>query len=124
MGAHKPEDLHREFRNAFNAGNLNAVMALYEADATLVPQPGQTTSGHQANREALQQFIGLKGRIEMTTVEVVRAGDLALLRGEWRLNGTGPDGKPLTLGGKNVEVARRQQDGGWLFAIDHPYGGN
>jgi hypothetical protein len=38
---------------------------LYEAAATLVSQPGQTTSGHQANRETLQQFIGLKGLIEM-----------------------------------------------------------
>jgi ketosteroid isomerase-like protein len=46
-----------------------------------------------------------------------------LLRGEWRLNGTGADGHPVTLSGKNIKVARRQADGHWQFAIDHPYGG-
>jgi ketosteroid isomerase-like protein len=58
----------------------------------------------------------------MSTSYVVRTGDLALLRGEWRLSATEPKGKEIELKGKNIEVARRQQDGGWLFVIDHPFG--
>lgn len=122
MGITEPEHLHQHFTSAFNSGDLDAIMKLYEADAALAPQPGQVTRGLSANRQALQQFMALKGRIDIKTVYVIRAGDLALLRGEWRLIGTGPDGKPVEMNGKNVEVARRQPHGGWLFVIDHPYG--
>jgi ketosteroid isomerase-like protein len=97
-------------------------MKLYEPNASLVPQPGHVTTGEAANRQALQQFMALKGRISITTVYVVPAGDLALLRGDWHLAGTGQDGKPVEMSGKNVEVARRQPNGDWLFAIDHPFG--
>lgn len=122
MSIPEPDALHQHFVRTFNSGDLDAVMKLYEPNASLVPQPGQVTSGQAANRQALQQFMALKGRIDITTVYVVRAGDLALLRGEWRLTGTGPDGKPVEMSGKNVEVARRQPNGDWLFAIDHPFG--
>jgi Ketosteroid isomerase homolog len=80
------------------------------------------TTGEVANGQALQQFMALKGRISITTVYVVAAGDLALLSGDWHLAGTGPDDKPVEMSGKNVEAARRQPNGDWLFAIDHPFG--
>jgi len=35
---------------------------------------------------------------------------------------TGEDGKPQEVAGQSVEVVRRQADGGWLFAIDEPFG--
>ena len=123
MAAHTPEDLHTQFVAFFNAGDLDGLMTLYEKDATLIPQPGSPTVGYHANRQALEQFLALNGRIAITTFEVVRTDALALLRGEWRLNGTGPDGDPVMLSGKNVEVARRQAAGHWQFVIDHPYGG-
>ena len=122
MKAHAPEDLHKQFVAAFNARDLDSLMALYEQDAALVPQPGTTTVGYDANRQALQQFLAMKGRIEITTIEIIRAGTLALLRGEWRITGTGPDGLPIAMSGKNIEVARRQPAGHWQFVIDHPYG--
>ena len=122
MSPTTPDDLHQHFIDAFNSGDLDAVMKLYEPDAALVSQPGQVTTGHTANRQALQQFLALKGHMDITTVYVIRSGNLALLRGEWRLTGTGPDGKRVEMSGKNVEVARRQSNGDWLFVIDHPFG--
>ena len=122
MSITSPDDLHQHFTQAFNSGDLDAVMKLYEPDAALVPQPGHVTTGQAANRQALQTFMALKGRMDITTVYVIRAGNLALLRGEWHLTGTGPDGKQVEMSGKNVEVARRQSNGDWLFAIDHPFG--
>ena len=122
MRANSPEELHTQFAALFNARDLDGLMALYEQDAALVPQPGAPTVGYDANRGALQQFLDLKGRIDITTLEVVRTGTLALLRGEWRITGTGPDGHPITMSGKNIEVARRQPAGNWQFVIDHPYG--
>jgi uncharacterized protein (TIGR02246 family) len=122
MGANKPEDIHKLFTAAFNSGNLEALMALYEPDAQLVPQPGQVTTGHEAIRQALQQFLALKGAMQITTRYVIRGDAIALLSGQWHLKGSGPDGKSVEMGGKSVEVARRRSTGEWLLVIDHPFG--
>jgi ketosteroid isomerase-like protein len=60
--------------------------------------------------------------MQMRTAFALKCGDVALLRGEWTLKGTGPDGAAIEMSGKNVEVARRQSDSTWRFAIDHPFG--
>jgi ketosteroid isomerase-like protein len=97
-------------------------MALYEPDAQLVPQPGQVRPGPEAIRQALQQFLALKGAMQITTRYVIRGDAIALLSGQWHLKGSGPDGKNVEMGGKSAEVARRQSTGEWLFVIDHPFG--
>ena len=122
MARSTPEEMHQLFARHFNAGDLEALVALYTPDAALVPQPGQVVQGHATLREALQAFLGLNGKIELQTTYVVEAGDTALMRGQWRLNGTGPDGQPVALSGKSSEVLRKQPDGRWLYAVDHPYG--
>jgi uncharacterized protein (TIGR02246 family) len=122
MAASNPQDVHSQFEKAFNAGDVEALVALYEADARLVPQPGQVITGQAAIREALQGFLSLKGRIKLETTHAIEAGDVALLRGQWSLTGTGADGQPIAMGANSSEVVRRQADGRWLYLIDHPYG--
>ncbi|MFO0706569.1 MAG: SgcJ/EcaC family oxidoreductase [Nitrospira sp.] len=122
MSAQTPDQLHSLFLDAFNRGNVEAVLALYEPAACLIPQPSQAVRGQQAIRNALQQFMALHGRMTMSTTYVVLTDDLALLRGQWTLTGIGPDGKAVEMVGDSVEVARRQPNGDWLFAIDHPFG--
>ena len=67
MSHHLPEDLHKQFVAFFNAGDLDGLMTLYERDAALVPQPGLPVAGYEENRRALEQFLALRGRIEITT---------------------------------------------------------
>ena len=122
MGARTPEEVDRQFAAALNAGNVEALVALYEPDATLTPQPGTNVKGHAAIREALSGFIAAKPHITLAPRVVAQTGDLALVSAEWQLNLTGPDGKPASMGGKSVEVVRRQRDGTWLFAMDEPFG--
>jgi uncharacterized protein (TIGR02246 family) len=122
MALTTPAETHQAWARSFNAGDIDALMALYAADATLVPQPGQVVNGNAAIRDVLQSFLALKGKIEMDTTYALQAGDVALLRGQWRLKGTGPDGKPVEMSAKSSEVVRRQPDGRWLIAVDHPYG--
>jgi uncharacterized protein (TIGR02246 family) len=121
MAVQRPEDMHRAFTEAFNAGDADALMALYEAEAALAPAPGQTVTGTAAIREALGGFLALNGRISIVTQAIVPAGDVVLLHGSWLLSGTGPDGSPVELAGLNTEVVRRQADGSWLFLIDNPF---
>ena len=118
----RPEAIHSQFATTFNSGNVDAIMALYEPEATLVPQPGQIVQGRDAIREALLQFLALKGTMEVKSIFTVRGPGVALTRGQWKLSGTGPDGKPIEMTGQSVEVVRQQPNGEWLLAVDHPFG--
>jgi uncharacterized protein (TIGR02246 family) len=118
-----PVETHALFQKAFNAGDLQGLMGLYESDAVLIPQPGaEPVRGTQAIRAALEGFLALNGKVELQTKHVVRYGDIALLRAAWRLKGTGPDGKPVEMAHGSAEVVRRQPDGSWCYIIDHPFG--
>ncbi len=121
MPARKPQDLPRLFIEAFNAGDLDAIMALYEPDAVLAPQPGQQVSGTEAIREAISGFFALNPRFEGQTKRLLQAGDLALAHLAWRIIGTGPDGNPIELTDTSADVFRRQPDGTWLIVIDNPW---
>jgi len=123
MPATEPESMHALFEEAFNAGDLEALMALYESDATLVPQPGAVAEGTAAIRESLHWFLDRRGQITLETKLVLRVGDLAYLSNRWSLSGgTMPDGSPAELGAITAEVARRQPDGTWLYVIDNAWG--
>jgi len=121
MPARQPTDLHSLFVDAFNRLDEDALIALYEPDATLIPEPGSTVRGHEAIREALGNFLALRGTITLDTIRVYEAGDLALLHGHWTLTGKGPDGNPLQMEGRSSEVVRRQSDGTWLYTLDNPF---
>ena len=123
MADAKPESAHDEFRRNFKAGNLDALVDLYEDDATFfVTVTGDTVNGKDAIREVLSGFLALGGDLELNTRYAARSGDIALLSNEWRLNGTGSDGEALDVGGKTTEVVRLQADGRWLYVVDHPWG--
>jgi uncharacterized protein (TIGR02246 family) len=121
MHIQNPADVDRRFAEAFNAHDLDALVALYEPEAVLVPQAGQRVVGRDAIRKALDGFLAGFQSIELTTRGVVEQGDIALLYSEFQLHGTGADGKPTTLAGHGTEVVRRQAYGGWLFVIDDPF---
>ncbi len=122
MAATIPAQIHREFERAFNAGDLDALVDLYEPDAALIPQPGTVVHGKDEIGPALQQFLDLGGTISLETKEVIEVGDLAYLANRWSLTGTGPDGSALDMGALTAEVARRQPDGTWLYVIDNAWG--
>ncbi len=123
MPATQPEQLHQLFEQAFNAGDLEALMGLYEPDAALIPQPGVTVEGLDGIRDALRWFLDRKGQITLETKLVLRVGELVYLANRWSLaGGTMPDGSPAQLGATTAEVARLQDDGTWLYVIDNAWG--
>ena len=123
MPATEPDHIHGLFEQAFNAGDIDALVALYEPDAALVPQPGTIAEGPAAIRESLRWFLDRGGQISLETKLVLRVGDLAYLANRWSLTGgTMPDGSPAELGATTAEVARRQPDGSCLYVIDNAWG--
>jgi uncharacterized protein (TIGR02246 family) len=121
MPANQPDDMPATFEQAFNSGDIDQVLALYEADAVFVPQPGQVVHGLAAIREALQSFLALKLPIRLERKRVLVMGDVALVSSSWKLSGAGTDGSAVDLGGNTTEVIRRQQDGTWRYVIDDPF---
>lgn len=117
-----PEEVLHAFFRAFNQGDIDAVIALYEPRAALVAQPGQVAEGHSALREAFNGFLAMKPTLTPEKHTFVTASDLALSTVKWTLKGTSPDGQPVQMEGTSSDVLRKQADGGWLFVIDNPWG--
>jgi len=122
MTARTPEDVDRQFAEALNAGQLDALVALYEPNATLMPRPGTLVTGTAVIREALAQFLASKPKMSLTPKVVAQSGNLAVCTAQWELSTTGPDGKSTQRTGQSTEVVRKQSDGRWLFVIDLPFG--
>ena len=122
MPARTPEEVNRLLLDAMNAGDLDALVALYEPQATLSPQPGTFVTGAAAIRAALGAFVAAKPKMALTSKTIAQSGDIAMTSGRWELKGTGPDGKPMAMAGQSVEVVRRQADGTWRYVIDNPWG--
>ncbi|MBA3310493.1 MAG: nuclear transport factor 2 family protein [Nocardioidaceae bacterium] len=106
--ANQPADLGRFFVERANGGDVEGLVALYEPDAVLALPTGEVAAGSAAIGEAYERLLG-----ERPTFS---AGDqaLPLVNGELALTST------RITGGATVEVARRQSDGTWLWAIDQP----
>lgn len=122
MPGQNPLDTVNKLIEAINRGDLNAAVALYEPQATLVTEPGKPAKGTAAIRAALQDLIALKPTLKGETHQIVEGGDLALFCSKWKLKGAAPDGKPVEMGGASSDVLRRQADGSWLIVIDNPWG--
>ena len=123
MAITSPSKAHSEFAMAFNAGDLDALCDMYEADAVFIPEPGALPiSGVDAIREALAGYLAIKPKMEIETVYAYGNGDIALLRGRWRLTGADADSNPIDMNANSSEVLRRQPDGSWRQIIDDPFG--
>ena len=122
MGKTRPEATIERFSELIAEGDLDAVMELYEPDSTFAPQPGQTVTGHNEIRAALESFLAVKPRMDGTIEKVLEAGDTALVANLWRLTGTAPDGSPVEMAGTSADVLRRRPDGSWGIVIDDPWG--
>ena len=117
-----PVELDRLFEQALNAGDIDALVALYEPQAALMPSPGKVVTGAAAIREALAGFLAAKPTIKTAGKLVAQTGDVALLANRWTLNMTDMNEPLASAAGNAVEVARRQPAGHWLFAMDMPFG--
>jgi uncharacterized protein (TIGR02246 family) len=121
MSAHSPTELHTLFQNAFNLGDIEALVSLYEPDATLMVG-GKQVTGREDIRAALHSILSVGVQMSLTTRSVIQSRDgLALLHAEWVVQRTTAAEPQLTTQGLSTEVVRQQPDGTWLFVIDNPY---
>ena len=104
-----PNDLGKYFVERANAGDVEGLVALYESNAVLAFPEGTIATGHEEIRAVYTDFVAAApplspGRQRPPLV----SGDLALTATE------------LPNGTVTVEIAHRQPDGYWLWAVDQP----
>jgi uncharacterized protein (TIGR02246 family) len=115
-----PGEFHRSYADAFNSGDIEAVVTLYEPEAVFVPQPNTELSGQAAISDALKRFQAA-GQMNASTRYCVTVGDVALASASWQITGTDPEGVLVDIRGISADLLRRQPDGRWLLVVDHPF---
>jgi hypothetical protein len=101
--ARDPQDLERLLVSRERAGDVDGMAALYESHAVLDCGEGRLIVGRGAIRAFYSNLVALGRKFDFG----------AIISGELALTAT-----RLPDGSATAEVARRQGDGTWLWAID------
>lgn len=103
-----------DWQAAMNAGDADAIAALYADNARVLPPNAEATIGHDAVREIFGGMIDAGLTAELNVVETQSSGDLAYNVGTYTLTA---DGEVVDQG-KYVETWRRGGDDVWLMTND------
>ncbi len=123
ISAGSPEELAELFAERVASRDIDALVALYEPEAVLQPEPGVVLVGQDQIRTNLVGLLNLKPTFGYSSApDVVMSGDIALVSNAWTLRGSTPDGSVVAHSGLSADVFRRQQDGSWRILIDQPRG--
>jgi ketosteroid isomerase-like protein len=118
----KAADIDPAFEKAFNAGDVDTLLKLYDDQSVLVAEPGKPVQGLQNIKQALMGFLALKLPIRLTVRHVYENGDIGFCVADWSISGKAPDGKDVKVGGTSAEVVKKTSGGNWVYVIDSPYG--
>jgi len=114
----RAEDAHATLAAAFNTGNPEIVMSMYDTAGIIVPEPEKPVSGTEKFKEAIKAILSIRGKMEIKTVYCLQTGNIAVGRSEWSIT----DGNEVKVSAKGIEVMRQQADGTWKIVIDHAFG--
>jgi len=110
------------FAKAVAAGDLQAVMALYRDDATVIwPGQGEEARGKAAIEPLAKNLIASakQGPVVLKSQESTPLGDNYIVNvGRWEQTLPGPGGKKITVVIRTSEVLAKT-DGKWLYLVDH-----
>ncbi len=121
MPSNEPSGVVELFVAALNARDLDAIMALYEPDATVLFE-GRELKGAEAIRQHWAAALSGAPSLTMKTERIVQGPETALHVDTWELTATRKDGSAIRASGQGIEVLRRQPDGTWLVVLDVPGG--
>lgn len=104
-----------------SVGNIDAILALYEKEATIVTARNQVEHGTEAIRTFLRIYVAMKPTFTVLEQTIIEGADLALHISSWSLTGTDSNQQVVQLTGLSSDVLRKQRSGEWLIAIDNPF---
>lgn len=105
---------------AVSNGDLGAAVAQYEHGAALRPWAYDGADGADGGtiHAMMTTIMHLRLPLDTRLLAVLPADGLTMLVCERRIEGAGPDGKPVRLRGVGCTVVRTQPDGAWRIAAD------
>ncbi len=105
--ATEPNDLEKYFVERANAGDIDGIVALYEPNAIVDCGNGEIAIGLNQIKELFVKILANRPHYDTSIQSKARcSGDIALTSSR------------ISNGDTTAEVARRQQDGNWLWVID------
>jgi len=118
----EPEGVIPSLVERFNSGKVEVMMALYAPEAVFIAKDGRTITDRTEIAAQLERDLKLGLPLEAKARHVFVADDIAQIVLDWSIDGTGPDGKYVHLGGSASDILRRGADGLWRYIIDNNQG--
>ncbi len=118
------KELDRNWLEAFNAQDADALMALYLNSPDLVSYPvgGEVMlKGWDVIKEkTAAEFTQMKGsKLTVSDVHYEPAGNIVVCWGLWHMSMPMPDGTMMEFDGRFTDV-KKEHDGKWVYIMDHP----
>ena len=120
---YNPADVYPTLLKAFNAGDIDAILACFESQACFVLKSGDTARGTVELRKMFQATLSYKPDLKLNVSKIIPAGDdLALVIVKWTSRTVSSSGETKVWAGTATDIVRRQPDGTWKLALDNAYG--
>ncbi|MEC3955149.1 nuclear transport factor 2 family protein [Nocardia sp. CDC153] len=116
-----PASLPTLFESHLNAGDIDAVLALFTPDATMRTTTGTVITGPDALRQEITGTVAANGHLTNKPRHVLVGADTALLVTDWTMDITTPEGR-ISPTGTTANIARRLENGEWRFTLLNPLG--
>jgi len=118
----EPEGVIPSLIERFNSGSVSDLLALHEPKSVFVANDGGTITDRAELAARFEQDLKLGLPLKATVRHVFVAGEIAQIVVDWSIDGAGPDGKHVHLGGSACDIVRRGADGRWRYIIDNNQG--
>ena len=118
----EPEGIVASLLERFNSGKVSAMMGLYAPEAVFIAKDGRTITDRTEIAAQFQRDMSLGLPLKANVRHVFVGGDTAQIVVDWSIDGKGPDGKDVHLGGSASDIVRRGADGLWRYIIDNNQG--
>lgn len=117
-----PEHAVKMVDDAFNRGDLDAVLNFYETTAVVVTEPGKVARGTVELRSFFERVMQSGTSAKQLKTHVIEADGIALFLSRWTFKTAtaDPDASGHTF--IATTVLRKQPDGTWKALIDNSLG--
>lgn len=107
-----------EWMAGFNRGDMKAVTALYDEDATVIPAGSEPLRGRAAIENLFRNAQATLRNVKLETTDLRIVGDYAYESGKSHHVDTSADGKMTMATDDYVVIWKRGKDGQWYYHVD------
>jgi ketosteroid isomerase-like protein len=118
----EPEGVIPSLIERFNSGKVEAIMPLYAPEAVFIAKDGRTITDRTEIAAQFQRDVSLGLPLKANVRHVFVSDDTAQIVVDWSIDGKGPHGEDVHLGGSASDIVRRGTDGLWRYIIDNNQG--